>query len=156
MTCSYPFRLPFLVLTLLTTLAGCREAAPSSALPMVNVRIGQQSFQLEVAKTERDRMKGLMYRESMPTDRGMIFVFDREAMRNFWMKDTMIPLDILYLNSIGGIVSIKHLKPLDESSVSSDFPVKFAIELNEGAAAKAGVKVGYIIDIPAVARNTDE
>src|SRR5688572_15107206 len=117
---------------------GCRDATPTSSLPMVDVRIGQQTFKLEVARNDDDRMTGLMHRESMPADQGMLFVFDQEAVRSFWMKNTKIPLDILYLNSIGGVVSIKQLKPLDTTSVSSEYPAKFAIELNEGAAAKSG------------------
>lgn len=141
---------------MLLSFAGCREATPTSALPVVPVRIGQQTFHLEVVANDADRQKGLMYRESMPADGGMIFVFPEEAVRSFWMKNTKIPLDILYLNSIGGIVSIRHLKPLDESPVSSEFPAKFAIELNEGAAEKAGVKVGFVVNIPPVARHAEE
>ena len=148
-------RLPRLVALLLIALVGCREAKPSS-LPTVPVRIGQQTFQLEVAATHSDRQHGLMYRESMPADHGMIFVFEDEAVRSFWMRNTKIPLDILYLNATGGIVSIRQLKPMDETSVSSEYPAKFAIELNEGAAAKAGVREGYVIKIPPAARRAVE
>jgi len=143
----------FSVLTLLFLLiVGCQEAAPSTGLPTVPVTIGQQSFQLEIANDDDERQRGLMHRDSMPADHGMIFVFPDERERAFWMKNTKIPLDILYLDSTGTIVSIRQLKPFDETSVTSWFPARFAIELNEGAADKSGVRVGHVVTIPAVAR----
>jgi uncharacterized membrane protein (UPF0127 family) len=97
-----------------------------------------------------------MHRQSMPADHGMIFVFPDEAIRAFWMRNTKIPLDILYLSAAGRVVSIHPLEPLDETPVRSDGPAKYAIELNQGAAARAGVQVGFVIELPARARETTE
>jgi uncharacterized membrane protein (UPF0127 family) len=89
----------------------------------------------------------------MPADHGMIFVFPDTEPRSFWMKDTRIPLDILYLDPDGVVVSIRQMKPYDLSGVHSDKPAKYAIELNKGAAERAGVKVGDKLEIPEAARN---
>ena len=84
----------------------------------------------------------------------MLFVFPDEDYRSFWMRNTLIPLDIVYLDAGGNVVSIKQMKPMDETGVPSDFPAKYAIEMNQGAAAKAGVKVGDVLNIPANARES--
>jgi len=88
----------------------------------------------------------------MPADHGMIFVFSDEAPRGFWMKNTRIPLDILYIATDGKIVSLKTMRPYDLSQIPSDGPAKYAIELNAGMIQKTGVKVGEILQIPAEAR----
>ena len=116
--------------------------------------IGKQPFVLELAATDPTRKHGLMHRQSMPADHGMIFVFPDEEPLSFWMKNTLIPLDIVYLDRNGKVVSIRQMKPLDESGVPSDEPAKYAIELNEGAAARAGVKVGDVLKIPPAARES--
>ena len=130
----------------------CRKSPTPPEKPtegdVVRMPIGRETFTLEVADDEREQQWGLMARESMPADRGMIFVFDDEEPRAFWMKDTLIPLDILYLDAGGRVVSIKQMKPRDLTSVPSDGPAMFAIELNEGAAARAGVKAGDTLAIP--------
>jgi uncharacterized membrane protein (UPF0127 family) len=127
----------------------CRHAGPreQSGLPEMKLQIGNTLFTLEIADTDETRTKGLMFRKSMPADRGMIFVFDREEMQSFWMKNTLIPLDILYINSAGKIVSISNMFPHDLSGVMSEAPALFAIELNEGAADKAGVKPGDTLEV---------
>jgi uncharacterized protein len=128
-------------------LSAC-EPRPQSNLPVVDMKIGRRLFRLEIADTPATMEKGLMQRDSMPSDHGMIFVFPRESMQAFWMKNTRIPLDILFLDTSGKVVSIHQMQPYDENTTSSDFPARFAIELNQGAAAKAEVKVGDTIILP--------
>ena len=140
--------LPLLVLL---PLVACDDAAPSSqpgTLRTIQMTIGSKSYTLEVAETEETREHGLMQRDVMPADHGMIFVFDDETDRNFWMKNTRFPLDILYVNSAAKVVSIKHMKPYDLSNVPSDGPAKYAIELNVGDADKDGVHAGDTVNIP--------
>jgi hypothetical protein len=144
-----------LVSLLWLLLAGCRDAAPTTGLPTVPVKVGQQTYLLEVANDDGERQTGLMHRDAMPPDRGMLFVFPDDQVRGFWMKNTRIPLDILFLDAGGTIVSIRQLKPFDESSVSSWFPARFAIELNEGAAEQAGAKVGHVVNLPPAVRQAD-
>lgn len=126
-----------------------------SGLRTVQVQIGGQPFTLEIAANDADRQRGLMERKSMPTDAGMIFVFDREQYLSFWMRNTLIPLDILYLNDAGQIVTIAQMKPLDESGVPTRSPARYAIELNAGTARRLGVRVGDVLRVPPEVRHTD-
>ena len=86
--------------------------------------IGKKTFTLEIADTDATQQKGLMFRDSMPENHGMIFVFGNEIVRNFWMKNTRIPLDIIYIASDGTIVSIKTMQAYDLQSTSSDGKAK--------------------------------
>jgi hypothetical protein len=126
---------------------GCRRK-PQGDLSTVRMQIGSDTFTLEVADTEASRQKGLMHRYSMPADRGMLFVFPEEERLGFWMKNTHIPLDIVFLDASGKVVSIHQMKPYDLRSTRSEGPAMYAIELNQGRAAKAGVKPGDRLKIP--------
>jgi uncharacterized membrane protein (UPF0127 family) len=112
------------------------------------MKIGDKTFTLEVADSDATRQKGLMRRDSMPKDHGMIFVFAREAPLGFWMLNTRFPLDIVYLDSKGKIVSIKQMKPYDRTTVPSDGPAQYAIELKHGTALDAGIKAGDVLELP--------
>lgn len=132
---------------LLALLAGCDKSSPP-VLPTVTMQIGGKTYTLEVADNEKDRRRGLMQRDALPDDRGMIFVFNREAPLSFWMKNTRIPLDIVYVDAKGKVVSIKQMKPYDLGSTPSDGPAMYAIELNKGAAEKLGLKAGDTLVVP--------
>jgi hypothetical protein len=134
--------------TIIQLAVGCNPPPAASGLATVRMQIGGKSFTLEVADTEARRERGLMQRDSMESDHGMIFLFTDERPLSFWMKNTRFPLDILYLDAGGKIVSIKQMKPYDLKGVPSDGPAKYAIELNEGMAAKAGVKAGDQLAVP--------
>jgi hypothetical protein len=137
---------------------GCRNggaAATSATLPTVLMKIGSKTFTLEIANDAAEREKGLMRRDSMPADHGMIFVFPGEERLGFYMKNTRIPLDIIFLNADGVVVSIKQMRPYDVSTTYTDVPAKWAIELNQGQAASAGVKIGDRLTIPQSALNPD-
>ena len=145
------------LMLLVSLLAGCdripsattTQAAPVvQMLPTVQVELAGRRFTLEVADDLDEMQRGLMYRQSMPRDRGMIFVYDREQILTFYMKNTYIPLDIIFLDSKGKVVSIKQMKPLDLTSTSSDRPARFAIELNEGVARELGLKSGDVVVLP--------
>jgi uncharacterized membrane protein (UPF0127 family) len=147
-------RLILLAPLLLLLLVGCHKDAVASNLPMVQVPIGSKTFTLEVAAREGDRNKGLMYRDFMPEDRGMIFVFGEVKDVSFWMKNTRIPLDILFVDPSGKVISIRQMKPYVEfPGTPSGGAIKYAIELNSGEAGKAGAKVGDVLVIPEAAKN---
>jgi uncharacterized membrane protein (UPF0127 family) len=135
-------------------LSGCFNKA--QRLPTVPMQIGEKQFNLEIANTQGKRQTGLMRRDSMPADHGMIFVFRNEDLHSFYMKNTRIPLDIIFVDAGGTIRSIQQMKPYALKSVGPPVPVKYAIELNEGAAAKAGAKVGDRLTIPKEAADTKE
>lgn len=104
---------------------------------------GVHTFQVEIAASEAAREKGLMYRRFMPADRGMLFEFDREAPVSFWMKNTYIPLDMIFIARDGSVTRIAaNAEPLSEAIVPSGQPCVAVLELNGGAAARIGLKVG--------------
>jgi len=127
---------------------GRAKEAPQSGLPETTMTIGHKTFTLEIAASDAAHETGLMNRDSMPSDHGMIFVFTGESPRTFWMKHTRIPLDILYVDATGKVVSVHQMKPFDLSPVASRGAARYAIELNEGAATAAGVKDGDQLSLP--------
>jgi len=105
------------------------------------------NLDIEVAKNESERMKGLMDRFSLPDNAGMLFIFEREEPRSFWMKNTYISLDIIYINSNKEIVSIqKYAQPRTTSSIPSEMPAMYVLEVNAGFADKYGLKPGDKIE----------
>ena len=146
----------YFLLTLLILAAGCRSEQPQSSLPTVKMQLGGEQFTLEIAADGESRERGLMRRDSMPDNHGMIFVFRDSDVLKFWMKDTRIPLDIVYVGPTGDVVAVKQMKPYDRSTTSSDAPAKWAIELNQGAAVRAGVKVGQTLQIPPEAQKSKD
>jgi len=127
------------------------------ALPVCDVKIGHSTFELEIANTNDIRELGLMRRDSMPSDHGMIFVFARTEPLIFWMKNTRIPLDLIYLDDNANIISIQHMQPYVTSpTYDSPGPAKWAIELNDHAADDAGAKVGDHLELPKEAQSATE
>ena len=118
------------------------RAADFSALSVVTAS-GPHAFQVEVAADEASREKGLMNRRYMPTDRGMLFEFDREAPVAFWMKNTYIPLDMIFIGRNGVVTHIvANAEPLSEAVIPSGGPCVAVLEVNGGVAAQIGLKVG--------------
>ncbi len=132
--------------------AGCHQqstpAPPQSGLPTVQMNLGSDVYTLEVAADDYTRETGLMRRDSMPADHGMIFVFADEQATPFWMKDTRIPLDILFVAGSGKIISIRQMKPYDTSNTYSAGPYQYAIELNLNRASQSRVKEGDMLKLP--------
>ena len=125
--------------------------APRPALPTTAMQLGSKTFQLEIAGDEPSREHGLMERDTLGADHGMIFIFSEPQEQNFWMHHTRFPLDIVYVDAHGKVVSVKGMKPYDESAVPSDGDTKYAIELSAGQARAAGIKAGDMVKIPAAA-----
>lgn len=110
------------------------------------VVLGGQTFGVEIADTTEKQVLGLMYRDSLPDDRGMLFVFANEAPRSFWMKNTRIPLDIMYFDRNLKMVSIAADTPPCKASpcrgYPSVLPAMYVLELNAGKASELGVGPG--------------
>lgn len=96
----------------------------------------------EVARTPDERAQGLMYREELAEDAGMLFVFQDLEERAFWMQNTFIPLDIAYMDPSFRIIDIKPMEPEDETFVESSGPAQYALEVNRGWFEEHGVTVG--------------
>jgi uncharacterized protein len=95
-----------------------------------------------------DQEIGLMHRESLDPDHGMIFISEQPQNQSFWNHDTHFDLDLIFLDEQANIVSLKKLKAYDETNVSSHAVAKYTIELNAGTAARLGLKVGDHITLP--------
>lgn len=104
---------------------------------------GVVDFDIEIADTEYEIQTGLMYRDSMKKKQGMLFVFETEAPRSFYMKNTKIPLDLIFIDKNHLIVSFqKNAKPFDETSLPSHKPAKYVLEINTHLVDKWGITVG--------------
>lgn len=104
--------------------------------------------EVEIADDDAKRQRGLMERTALAENAGMLFVFDREKPLSFWMKDTLIPLSIAYIDSGGRIVDLQDMQPLDETSHPSAKPAKYALEVNQGFFREHGVEVGNMVELP--------
>jgi len=101
----------------------------------------------EIARTQEERQQGLMFRQNLPDGEGMLFIFERDEILSFWMRNTYIPLSIAFITYDGRIVDIKDMYPLDETSVTSSRSVRYALEVPQGWFSRVGVLVGDIVKI---------
>lgn len=103
----------------------------------------RHSFLVEVMRNDADRGRGLMFRQSMPQDQGMLFDFERDQMVTMWMKNTYIPLDMVFIFADGRIHRIEsRTEPESEKQISSGVPVRAVLELNAGVASRLGLRPG--------------
>jgi uncharacterized membrane protein (UPF0127 family) len=109
---------------------------------------------VEIADTLTEQQRGLMERTKLAEDAGMLFVFGREQQLSFFMKDTLIPLSVAYINENGRIVDIQDMEPLDETPHPSAEPARYALEVNQGFFRDHGVKVGDTAELPRVTAST--
>ncbi len=101
---------------------------------------------IEVADNDAEREQGLMYRDSMAENIGMLFLMDKEEPQVFWMKNTIMPLDIMFADSSHRIVSVhKNCKPYSLDQIPSEKPALYVVEVNAGYSSKYGIKVGDLI-----------
>lgn len=110
-------------------------------------------FNIEVADDDAERAQGLMYRNSLSSSAGMLFVYPDARNVAFWMRNTLIPLDIIFFDERGQFVSVqKKAKPLDETPLPSAGPAQFVLEINGGMAAKLGIGQGSVLSHPTISQ----
>jgi uncharacterized protein len=113
---------------------------------VIETSTGPKHFDVELAVTPAQEEQGLMYREHLDPDAGMLFVFNDTAPRSFWMKNTLIPLDMLFIAADGRIVDIhERAVPLSEDLIPSQVPARAVLELNGGTVARLGIKIGDVV-----------
>ena len=133
------------VLLALSILLSPADAAPLKRCRLAFINSTNQRIPLdaELALTHEEKGRGLMFRSRMDENSGMLFVFDREQMMDFWIKNTYIPLSIAYIDSEGIIREIYDMKPLDISiSYPSKYPARYALEVNRGWFSRKGIRKG--------------
>jgi len=122
------------------------EPGPTEELHIVTGDGVRHLFHVEIAETPRALQQGLMFRQNLPEDHGMLFVFETEGVRNFWMKNTYVPLDMLFINADGTIQRIaRNAVPLSQAIVSSEVPVLHVLELLGGTASRLGLQEGDVV-----------
>jgi uncharacterized membrane protein (UPF0127 family) len=122
---------------------------PLESIPTLPLKVKDVEITAWVADTDEVRTEGLMFvtKDQMPEDHGMLFVFPDVQYLGFWMKNTIIPLDIAFMRSDGTIVTIHTMTPLDESTYRSSEPAQYALEMHAGWFERHGIKVGDKVDL---------
>jgi uncharacterized membrane protein (UPF0127 family) len=142
--------------------AGCGSATTATQAPLerspagleqvpltINSANGKHRFTVEVARTPEEQAQGLMFRKSVPPDRGMIFPYDPPVQVSFWMKNTLVPLDMVFIGPDGKIGRIAaNTTPMSLDPVASIDPVSAVLEIAGGRAAELGIREGDKVDWP--------
>ncbi len=146
-------RVPALALVLLWGLNVLHCDSVPQKLKTLRIRVGGYPVTAEIAATPEERQRGLMYRTSMEENEGMLFVFPREEIKSFWMKNTYIPLDVGYFDSQGFLIEYMTMQPDDGSRLhTSSEPALYALEMNQGWFRKHGLKKYAKLELPVAVR----
>ena len=122
------------------------EAQPK--LQTIHLQAGMHVIRAEVAVTPAQRAAGLMFRREMGTSEGMFFAFPQPGLQCFWMRNTLLPLTIAFIDDDDTIVDVVDMQPLNEGNHCSSRPVRYALEMNQGWFAKRGIKPGFRLKGP--------
>ena len=128
--------LPFLLAALLYS------AAALAQLPTVELKAGMYLIRAEVAADFASRSRGLMHREALAPNAGMLFIFDTPGAQCMWMKNTLLPLSVAFLDNGGEIINIADMAPHSEQAHCAARPARYALEMNRGWFAARGIKPG--------------
>ncbi|MEN9891287.1 MAG: hypothetical protein RLY78_1582 [Pseudomonadota bacterium] len=135
-----------LVVSAAGLLAGASEAQAQTEaqhLPAITLQAGMHLIRAELARTPAERQTGLMFRRDLGPNDGMLFVFEEPAVQCFWMRNTLTPLDIAFVEDDGRIVNLDQMAPLSDDSHCSKKPVRFVLEMNRGWFARRGIQGGF-------------
>ncbi len=126
------------------------DLPPPQELPTVTMTLAGEAFTLMVADDDDERRTGLMYRRDLAPDAGMLFVFDDDDWLSFHMKNTYVPLDLIFVSGRGRVVDIKQGQPLSLRSIPSSGRARYVIEIAAGRSRQIGLKKGDVLDMPDV------
>lgn len=119
------------------------QSGPQPTLPSTELRIGEKKISAEIADDDQERAAGLMFRKSLASDSGMVFVMEKSDPVGFWMKNTEVPLTIAYIDAAGVIKELHDLQPHNEKPVPSRFPnIAYALEMPQGWFTKNNIWPG--------------
>lgn len=142
---------------------GAPEAGPPTSAPPPSPTFGplptgtvifnpgmsrETQLAVEIARSPQERQRGLMFRETLAADAGMLFDFGGESTSGFWMKNTLVPLSIAFISPDGVIIDMQDMRPLDETIHYSPQPYRWAVEANRGWFSEHGVVVGDRVSVP--------
>jgi len=129
-----------------------QSAGEPQVLPTTRLAAGMYNINAMMATTPEQRSIGLMHRREMAANDGMLFVFEREGVQCFWMRNTLIPLAVAFIDDGGHIVNLDEMKPLSDESHCSSRPVRYVLEMNTGWFTKRGLKSGDRVSGPPFAK----
>jgi len=148
----HPLRPVAIVAALLFALMPLAACSSDTTL-VVHSANGDHSFTVEVVDTAESRAKGLMFRQSLAPDAGMLFDFKEERPVSFWMMNTFIPLDMLFIRADGTVANIHvNARPQDPTGIPSEGPVTFVLEIPGGRSVELGIKAGDTVEHVRIAR----
>jgi uncharacterized membrane protein (UPF0127 family) len=140
-----------MVSVLLAAADNCEKKPLAELLVVIQGGAGPVRVRVEIADREEERARGLMFRNSLAEDAGMLFVYPQEGMRTFWMKNTYLPLDLIFIGSNKRIVGIiENARPLSEDHLSINLPAQYVLEVNGGFARRHAVRIGSSVELPSV------
>lgn len=119
------------------------QGQPQLNLARTQLMAGMHRLDVQLAQTPEQHQIGLMWRKDMPPHEGMLFIFERASTQCFWMRNTLIPLTVAFLEDDGTIVNLADMQPQSDDSHCSSKPVRFVLEMNQGWFAKRQIKPGY-------------
>lgn len=137
MSCLFHF-----MRSLLIGLAFAAAPVLAQQLPTVQLRAGMHLISAEVAADYETRARGLMHRKSLAQNAGMVFRFEQPSIQCMWMKNTLIPLSVAFIDEAGAIINIVDMQPHNEQSHCATRPSRYALEMNRGWFAERGIKPG--------------
>lgn len=132
----------FAASTLLAATSALAQSGPQPRLQTIDLTVGMHLIKTELAVTPEQQQIGMMFRRTMGTNEGMLFVGDEPGQRCFWMRNTLVPLTAAFIADDGTIVNLADMKPQTDDSHCSTKPVRFVLEMNQGWFAKRGLKAG--------------
>jgi uncharacterized membrane protein (UPF0127 family) len=156
---------PILIIMVVVSLSGCSTLSPPAdapearsagefespaGLPTGVVRIGDHAFNVEIAATARSRAQGLMDRQTLARNAGMLFVYDYPQTASFWMLNTPLPLEVAFIREDLSIASIRAMEPFSTETHSSPEPVHYALELNTGELSRRGIAPGDTVVVSVI------
>ena len=134
-----------LVSILATVLLPLGSVHAEPQFPVVSLTAGMYVIQAEVAVTEAQRQQGLMFREKLASNAGMVFVFNRPAQVCMWMKNTLVPLSVAFIDEGGKIINIEEMQPQTTNSHCAGSQASYALEMNKGWFSQKNIKPGTVI-----------
>jgi uncharacterized membrane protein (UPF0127 family) len=146
-----------LALTVIVACGGGSGGPASVTIVLTDGEGSREELTVELARTAEERSRGLMFRQELPEDRGMLFVYEEDTNAGFWMKDTSIPLSIAFIAADGKILDIQDMEPLSLELHSPPGPYRYALEVNQGWFREHGLAPGDRMELPEeVVADTDE
>ena len=133
------------LIVLLASVIPASPLAQGALLPTTTLTLGDARAQVEIAATQAARNRGLMFREHLPPDHGMLFVFEQDTTQCFWMKNTPLPLTIAFIDAAGVIINLRNMQPHTEANHCPDRPMRYALEMQQGWFLGYGIESGQVV-----------